>query len=292
MEEKYERVCGCCGKKLIYKSNSSYWLANKNNSNCRSCSRKIAVKRCGDLSSLLDDTVEAYYWIGFILADGCFHNLRLTIALSIKDKEHLLKFAKFIKYTGSFYEDDTKISVSVKDVECIQKIMNKFNIVQNKTYNPPMLNINDDVLFRSLIAGFIDGDGNISKQSGGRSDYFLRIKCHSSWENNLRKMNLFISKKDTTIINSQGYAIFNISNTEELKNFKRSIESLDLPLMYRKWDIIDYNFVSKYEKFSNNREQIKELLLLGKSINEIRNIINVCETTIYKIKKECGTIKK
>jgi len=53
------------------------------------------------LERLLENTPEAYYWIGFLMADGNFdiHGYvnRLTLFLSEKDKEHIQKFSQFIE---------------------------------------------------------------------------------------------------------------------------------------------------------------------------------------------------
>lgn len=47
------------------------------------------------------DTEEKAYWLGFLYADGCiidtYNNLKLSLALSIKDIEHLRKFQRFLK---------------------------------------------------------------------------------------------------------------------------------------------------------------------------------------------------
>lgn len=51
----------------------------------------MKIKKC-ELYNLLNDTCLAYYWIGFILADGSISKSgELKIALSIKDKDHLKK---------------------------------------------------------------------------------------------------------------------------------------------------------------------------------------------------------
>ena len=83
------------------------------------------------------DTPEAFYWIGFLLADGSFYDNRLKLGLSIKDADHLYKFANFINYTGAVDITDKSISIACKDVEAVQRIKEKFDIRDRKTYNPP-----------------------------------------------------------------------------------------------------------------------------------------------------------
>lgn len=47
-------------------------------------------------------------------------------------------------------------------------------------------------------------------------------------------MNLIISSTNTTKINNAGYAIFTISNTHDIIEFKKKLNSLNLPLLSRK----------------------------------------------------------
>lgn len=55
-----------------------------------------------NLQRLLEDTPEAFYWIGFLLADGSFSKGRIRFA--IKDVEQLYRFGTFIDYTGTYGE--------------------------------------------------------------------------------------------------------------------------------------------------------------------------------------------
>ena len=104
--EKIElkRECPICGKELNYKSKDTFRMACKVNGLCRSCAGLKKVnennERSSNLSILLDDSFESFYWMGFILADGCFFENRLQITLAIKDKEHLQSFANYVKFGG------------------------------------------------------------------------------------------------------------------------------------------------------------------------------------------------
>lgn len=245
---EYKRICSICGKELTYKSYSAWHLANKNNSVCRSCAGKKNQKdkHCANLKRLLEDTPEAFYWMGFLLADGSFYNNRLKLALCHKDKDHLLRFAKFIEYSGALSSTDKSISIACKDIEIVKAIRLKFDIKDRKTYNPPetILNFFSSDLKYALLAGFIDGDGCIKHQTN-RDSFLLQIKNHSSWEHILKEFNSLISDRDLTKTNSSGYAILVVSNTEELKRLKEKVLNLNLPIMSRKWDIIDLHFVSR-----------------------------------------------
>lgn len=283
---EYKRICPNCSKELIYKSYSAWYNANKLNSLCRSCGAKQRAQHCGDLSKLLEDNPISWYWIGFILADGSIINGRLQIGLSIKDKEHLLKFAEFINYSGSFAETTTSIQVAVKDLEIVNKICNKYNILPKKTYNPPSIlnTLSIDALY-CILAGFIDGDGTI-RHPNKRKDFFLRIKNHSTWKNVLKLFGTLITDKECVKINNQGYAELCITNTKILQEFKSKILSYNLPLLTRKWDIIDINYISKLSKAEELRNKVLELLKQGIKQQDIAIICNTSPANVSKIKKQ------
>ncbi len=45
------------------------------------------------LQKLLNEDNETYYWIGFIMADGCIsRNKTLSLGLAIQDEEHTGKY--------------------------------------------------------------------------------------------------------------------------------------------------------------------------------------------------------
>lgn len=284
---EYKRICSNCNKELLYKSQAAYKLANKNNSLCRSCAskKKQINKHCADLKVLLEDTPEAFYWIGFLLADGSFYDNRLTLGLSPKDSDHLYKFAKFINYSGAINIKEKVISLACKDIEIIEKIKEKFDIKSLKTYNPPhtILKFDKDLTY-ALLAGFIDGDGNIKNQTN-RKDFILQIKNHSSWRPILIEFSNLISKKDFTRINSSGYATLIISNTEDLKKLKKKILSLNLPIMSRKWDIIDLNFVSKYVTAKELRDNVINAYKLGLKNKDISIKFNTSPANVTRIIK-------
>lgn len=114
------------------------------------------------------------------MADGNFSDNRVRITLGIKDKEHLLKFARYIKYSTEVVETIINIATSSKNIEVVPKICEKFDIKSNKTYFPPktIKTFSIDLQY-CLLAGFIDGDGSIRNLTG-RPDFSLVIKNHAS----------------------------------------------------------------------------------------------------------------
>ena len=258
METDYYRICPVCGNKVYYKSKNSYDLCKCKNTKCRHCAN--IHKTSADLSVLLKNLPESYYWVGFIMADGHItDNKRLKLVLSLKDIDHLKKFKSYISLKSEIKIYKNSCGISVMDSVYIKSLCEKFNIKQNKTYNPPDIsvfeNIQEEKLKYALLAGFIDGDGNISSRLPKSNAFFLRIQLHSSWINILQIFHKMIDPEglNTVKINNRGYAQFVISNTEILKNLKERILNLNIPILLRKWDIIDLEFQSRYKTAEQRR---------------------------------------
>jgi len=127
------------------------------------------------------------------LADGSFFTQkgnvkRLNLSCSGKDHKHLLLYKDYIKSDNKCIIRDVKTnfgvfdvcSLTVSDNKIIPMIEEKVGIVDElKTYLPPNLIVKDDVLFLCLLIGFIDGDGNISKQYK-RIGSIISIQIHST----------------------------------------------------------------------------------------------------------------
>jgi hypothetical protein len=242
-----------------------------------------------DLSVLLRDTPQAYYWMGFLMADGTVIGNRLRLVLSVKDTTHLLKFQKFCKIPKTFYvkKDGRKISIGVhaQDSFTVPKICSKFDMRARKTYNPTSFIPKKKSHFIAFLAGFIDGDGSIRKQSGGRKDSSISIKLHGSWLNYLNRVSQRISKLvDTKTVyantNSKGYTILNICNSINLKYLKTKAIKFGLPILGRKWDKIDLSFISRKEQQPKKLRQLNKFKKLGLRNIDIAGKMNVSESWV------------
>lgn len=289
MNKKYHktRKCSTCNKELFYSCISSYNLAEKNKQKCRSCATVLYAKRKADCSFLLEESLEKYYWLGFIIADGHISkNNRLKITLAIKDTEHLEKLAKRLK---------TKITIT-KNVQCSLTAMNRkilsqlkkeYKIKHNKTQNPcDISNITGDNL-EAFKIGFIDGDGNIISTGGKnseRKDFQIRIKCHKSWKDNLEYM------FGKAYINSQGYALSCISNTVESKKLKQFAVENNLPFLERKWKNINLNYISRCETASLRVKKYLELKQQNKTNKYIADKLGISESGLYMLKRRNNLI--
>jgi hypothetical protein len=261
---KKTRICECCGKELTYGSYSAWHLAEKNNAVCKSCASKKRAKRLNNLKVLLEETPETYYWMGFLLADGHFDNgKRIIVGLSEHDRDHLEKFAKYIGYNGAISlvkkGSYSAVRLSAMDTEVVGKLCEKFDIKSNKTYNPPeSLSWMPEDLFLCLMAGLIDGDGNISNFRG-RKDAFIRIKQEKSWLPILREIAKYFKEEDRVKINKLGYAEVEITGFPKIRELKKKLLEYNLPLMNRKWDKIDVGYETRYEKKRKDLPQNKRV---------------------------------
>lgn len=215
-------------------------------------SRSKSLNRKSAVENLLSGSLESFYWMGFILADGHIgKNVRLVVSLSKKDESHLTKLANFINtemregISKIESKEYARITISCQNIDVVPIIAEIYDINSNKTENPPDFYnyVFTDEQMLSLIIGFIDGDGNINKLHE-RNDVNLRIKCHSSWLSNIHYIEELIytyfgfdlKEPPITKINNEGYAQLVISNNKIIKNIKQFALDRELPIMQRKWD--------------------------------------------------------
>jgi len=245
------------------------------------------------LEKLLLDTPETYYWMGFIMADGSFTGNRLKLGLSIKDEKLLNKLYKFIECSNVIHKDNIKCEFSVMDSYTVPLLKEKFNINNKKTYNPPktITWMEDDLLY-SFIIGFIDGDGSITKQYK-RNDVILRIKLHGNWLGILDEISKFISSKAGVNpvkpkITTAGYANINLANHTLLKSLKRKVIELELPVLNRKWSIINLDHTNKMERSRFNVKKVKEYIKKGYTNKMIMEKLGLKDSTLSLLKKRNG----
>ena len=288
------RKCPECGKTIYYSCKSSLNYATKKDSHCYECKLKNAynVSNKNNIKILLNETLISYYWIGFILADGHIEkNKRLQISLSKKDYEHLKKLEKYIKakiVKNEIRNNQEICTLTAQDSIYIPKLTEIFDIKNNKTKNPPNIlvfqNLEKEKLL-SLIIGFIDGDGNINNQYK-RKDFKLSLKCHKNCFDILGLFSETIDNTNKTKINNKGYAEFHVTNSISLKKLKLFAIENELPVLKRKWDLIDLNYVSKNEILIERKKEILQLCNSNNSIKEISKKLKIKYTTVYNIIKK------
>ncbi len=97
-----------------------------------------------------------------------------------------------------------------------------------------------------------------------------------------------ITDKNLTRIDSRGYAKLIISNTEDLKKLKIKALNLNLPILTRKWDIIDLNYTSRHITASELREKVIEAYKTGMKNKEIAEKFNTSKSNVTRILKTYG----
>jgi len=192
--------------------------------------------KLSDISILLEETPESYYWMGFLMADGNFTKNRVSLGMSLIDMEQLLKYKNFIKSGNKIHGmPHNYYQVRSTDVVNVRKIKNKFGITNRKTYEPCSLNqiLVEELLF-SLIVGIIDGDGSISKKKNCNS-YTLSITLHPSWLDNLNLIKNFLYSYFDENCNSQpAYKRKRYINLpQDDKSIKKEYELAEIYIGYR-----------------------------------------------------------
>ena len=205
----------------------------------------------GNVDKLLEETPEAYYWMGFLLADGSFDSLgRISVSLSELDLPHLEAYASFISSpkihkqvrSTNFKENGVTYKVTCYSAYYGKLLKAKFNLLSNKTENPPDLkNVftatsADNAL--ALILGFFDGDGYIG-YANNKKNNFIKLEIHKSWLDNLKLMEQTLYQYFNEVspmsakINTKGYASLTITRTSILQKLKAKANLL--PALERKW---------------------------------------------------------
>ncbi len=203
-----------------------------------------------NVSNLLSGSNEAFYWLGFLLADGHFSKTnQIQINLSVKDLNHLKKFATFVEY-----KKELEIpSLFLSDINIIPKIAELYEIKNNKTYYPPNISkLSGDSLF-SLVIGFIDGDGCIALyQKGKQQRFWLMITSASKdiliWINTFVLQQTGHSGKILKHHSKETWSLDyrNNSKTVDIITF---LKQFQVPFYFsRKWDNLQ-----NYHDFKSNK---------------------------------------
>ena len=254
------------------------------------------MSKSKELKKLLLDTNETYYWIGFILADGTITNnlTRLGIGLSLKDEKHLEKLRIFLNYKRKLrkFEKNQAIILAIMDKQLVPQICQKFDIKPNKTYNPPRVSILEkfsDSQFLSFLIGYIDGDGCITKTSQKRRGAQIGFHCHKSWKLILQYINQRTSKIVGTNlskigIDKYGYINFGFCNSLTTRFLKIKALKLRLPILNRKWDNVDINFLSHEAKGILNKGNVLTLSLVRIKNKIIAQELNLSIGAVKAIK--------
>ncbi len=215
---------------------------NRSYSALKTKARKLDIKRptftrLGTFEPLFFDTPETYYWLGFFMADGNLTKKGIfRVWTSIKDHDHTKKFADLLK-TNMHYDPKRKASgFAVCDKLLAKKLREKYDISNNKTYNPPDISqwCKTEEKFTPFITGFIDGDGTIRKKYN-----IIEVIGHGSWINNFELLRQSAIKywpiiRSSLKFENRGLALL----TLRIKSLPPKFHELNLPVLDRKWSRI------------------------------------------------------
>lgn len=252
------------------------------------------------LERLLEETPEAYYWAGFIMADGYINHKtwNFKITLSLKDKSHLEKLSQFIDVKiidgKSNLNGDNFYNVTINkcNKNDISKIIEKFDYRDKKTYNPPNIHIERDDLFLSFFIGYFDGDGTI-----GNGNNQIRILCNDAWMDLLDKWFLRcwnlagckinnnivkVPKSKMVTIRKSNLCSIGTKNSQFVWFLKNKAIEMGIPILKRKWDKL---VVRQFTYQDNGKERILDLIKRGLSNEEIKNITG-CGNYLYCVKNK------
>lgn len=225
-----------------------------------------------DLSFLIDDSLESFYWTGFILADGCIHKSYLFIKLQYSDLSHLEKLQKKINcnitesFSNSNFGTNKQCQIQVSHKTIIDQLKVKFDIKENKTYNPPntdLWNFSEKQLI-SLFIGFLDGDGSLSYHE---RFFNFDVSGHASWVFFYQFMRAkliayFQSENSEVCFSKRGLCRLRLSQYNSCKLYDFTVQN-NLPVLGRKW-----NKIPKHRKYLEYLEYIDAQLLHNIHVTE------------------------
>ncbi len=216
------------------------------------------------------------YWAGFIAADGYIDTKcsKVSIMLAEKDRGHLDRFCKDVKYEGpirtrigSGFSADSKYAVlDVCGVRSwVDDLDRHFNVGANKTkiLRPP--NIFEEDLVKAYISGYIDGDGSIgvySREYGSNGKDYSCVSISivgykpvlswiKGWFDSWAETN---RKKKSGVVKSRSQYRYSV-NGARAESIINKMLGVDVPRLCRKWEPsinfmvskgynIDYKFYS------------------------------------------------
>lgn len=242
-------------------------------------------------SKFENNTIELFYWIGFLAADGCVikNGRNYTLCLGLKDKESILKYNEFVECDRCIWRPasmvyECRFSITNKTYNILK---NKFNITPKKTFDllPPENMTEKETL--AYIAGALDGDGCCGiKKSTDYTGVVREYPCLSI----VSASKIFIEwfKKNieahtpTTreIQDRRTYYTYSVSYIH-LTDFLKVLIDLNLPLMERK---IPKTY--EYFKEMSAEKRLDEIQKL-EDRNSLYKICSVCNEN--KLKSEFGT---
>jgi len=149
-------------------------------------------------------TPQANYWIGFLMADGNISGTAIDLRLVITDEPHIRKFQSFLKtdrpisyvkskvwsYKNKQYVCKRQARLTVQSPLLVRDLA-RFGVTPNKSKRAAVLGLD---MNKDFWRGVFDGDGSISDNGLGA----LRVACLGS-EQNMRQFVTFVRSSLGTV---------------------------------------------------------------------------------------------
>lgn len=215
----------------------------------RGLKREVCDQRKGTLEPLFSKTLESFYWLGFIAADGYISKTgHFMVSQSEKDKETIDKLAVYLntsiyivpRQKSGFDSEALIYRVNVADKVLGIKLREMLGIQDDlpKTYTGINLDfIKTEEQASAFFIGYLDGDGSLNKKS-----ISFTVECHASWYETLKKL-MFKLPKEMQNINlrvslkkshNKDYCQLSVRNSSSLSLIKFAHEN-NLPCSSRKF---------------------------------------------------------
>lgn len=181
------------------------------------------------------NTEEKAYILGFLCADGHIEKDRLTITVSIKDKDILEKIRyamhsshpiKEVQRTNPYKKTNretlTLVELMIGSVELVKPLFN-MGLTTNKTYtlNGDILKYIPKYLMRDFLRGYFDGDGNVFFGRRYNSGYKYNVNICGNEDFLLKSFQTYFpsnNKLYKDLYSKQCY-VWKISQRDKVKNF-------------------------------------------------------------------------
>lgn len=253
-------ICDQCGQEFI-------------TTRKKTCKNKFCSKRCFDdyLRNPFDEhffeneTPEVAYWAGFLMADGCVINTKLSSSLALrlgaKDINHLLLFQQTIEAYDSAITETNTLKPSGKGTSKCYTIrltspylgpsLEKWGVIPNKSYVGEIPFIKDELL-PHYIRGLIDGDGSVCISKDGKpSVSFSGNKSVIQYVQSILQFILdtevYVCLKKKNPKNGHELWYLVIHGKKKSSQIFKWLYDIDGPALHRKKDKV-LNFLSFYKE--------------------------------------------
>lgn len=212
----------------------------------------VSRPKVENISAFEEETEEAYYWAGFIAADGCIGDDNdLGLCLHHDDLVQVENFKKYLKAGHKIYTNTDKYNRAALNLRISQRtadiLKTKFNIIPRKSLVYKLPNISSELLFWSFIRGYFDGDGCICESFSNINSITATLYTTITGSKDFIKEleSIFISKYNITgsiqILDSCAVLKFNTNSSLLLLKYMYSDAQVYLPRKYKLFEKIVIN---------------------------------------------------